>query len=232
LGFTGFRAAADAFLRELGERQDRVWFAQAKPVYQREVMEPMSALVEDLSAELARRKIPLWGDPKRAIFRPYRDVRFSHDKRPFKPHCSAALTRDGVKMSPGVLYIHIDPTGSFVASGFHAPEKETLADLRGAMVADPARFRSVLARLKKSGLALDVDEDALKRLPRGFEAAPETLHDDLRRKNFVVRRPLAKAALRKPDIVGSIADFAAAAMPLLSFGWEAIDGPTPPHERA
>jgi uncharacterized protein (DUF2461 family) len=45
------------------------------------------------------------------VFRIHRDVRFSKDKKPYKTHVSATLTRDGQKMSPGMLYVHIEPEG-------------------------------------------------------------------------------------------------------------------------
>lgn len=55
--------------------------------------------------------MPLSGDPKKSVFRIHRDTRFSKDKKPYKTHVSATLTRDGQKMSPGMIYIHIEPEG-------------------------------------------------------------------------------------------------------------------------
>jgi uncharacterized protein (DUF2461 family) len=45
------------------------------------------------------------------VFRIHRDVRFSKDKKPYKTHVSATLTRDGLKLSPGLVYVHIEPEG-------------------------------------------------------------------------------------------------------------------------
>ena len=65
-------------------------------------------------------------------------MRFAKDKNPYKTHAGAVLTRSGAKNDPGLLYIHIDPTGCFVAAGFYQPEPEALARLRAA---DRARAR-------------------------------------------------------------------------------------------
>ncbi len=97
----------------------------------------MVALIDDLTAAFAARRIPLRGDGKRSIFRLNRDVRFSKDKSPYKTHAGAVMTRSGSKKDNGLLYIHIDPTGCFAAAGFYQPEARGLAALRKAMLAQP-----------------------------------------------------------------------------------------------
>ena len=223
--FAGFRPAAFDFLRELAQVQNREWFQAHKATYDHEVRVPMAALVTDLTAELQRRGLPFQGDPKRSVFRINRDVRFSKDKRPYKAHASAALTRDGEKMSPGVLYIHLDPLGSFAAAGFFRPPPEALQDIREAVASRTPAYRHVVEELAKQGLVLARDEDALKRAPQGFEGAnaPDIL-EALRRKSHIVRRPVADQEIEGPSLVRSLADFADAALPLLRFGWTALDG--------
>src|SRR6266536_26141 len=71
------------------------------------------------------------------IFRIYRDVRFSADKRLYKTHAGAVLTRSGGRRDPGVLYIHVAPGESMVAAGFWHPEPTLLARLRRAVLGDP-----------------------------------------------------------------------------------------------
>jgi uncharacterized protein (TIGR02453 family) len=222
--FDGFRPAALAFLRDLAGYQDRAWFEAHKDVYEQTVREPLGQLVAALSDELAERRLPLEGDPTRSLFRIQRDIRFSHDKRPYKTHAGATLTRDGQKMSPGLLYVHVDPEGSFAAAGAYQPATEALAAIRRRIVARPAAYRRVLRALASAGLRLDEDEAALKRLPRGFEkVTAEDLSEAVRRKSFIVRTTLAKSALAKPGLPAEIADFAKNASPLLKFIWQALD---------
>ncbi len=224
--FTGFGPRALKFFHELAMHQDRDWFLQHQTVFENEVQRPMAALVTTLAAELARRGVPLTGDPKRSIFRLHRDIRFSKDKSPYKTHAGAVLTQDGTKGSPGLLYIHVSPEGSFTASGFYHPEPEHLAALRRAIAASPDRFQKVEQSLLKAGLTVGRD-DALKRLPRGFEdVAAGAIAENLKLRSFVVHRDLAEDSLGRPRLVSEIADFAEAALPLLLFGWAAIGQPT------
>jgi uncharacterized protein (DUF2461 family) len=109
--FPGFAAADLAFLTGLAAHNDREWFTAHRAVYDERLKPTLSVLIEALNAALAGRGLPLAGDPKKSVFRIHRDVRFSKDKRPYKTHVSATLTRDGQKLSPGLVYVHIEPEG-------------------------------------------------------------------------------------------------------------------------
>lgn len=114
--FPGFAAADLAFLTGLAAHNDRDWFTANRAVYDDRLKPTLAALIDVLNGALAARDLPLAGDPKKSVFRIHRDVRFSKDKRPYKTHVSATLTRanpDGTwqKLSPGLLYVHIEPEG-------------------------------------------------------------------------------------------------------------------------
>jgi uncharacterized protein (TIGR02453 family) len=221
--FNGFSANGMAFLGDLDATQNRAWFEANKAVYETELRAPLASLVTALGLALSVEGLDLACDPKRAMFRIHRDVRFSKDKRPYKAHVSAALTRDGEKMAPGLLYVHVDPKGSFVAAGFYNPEPAALQKLRQHIVARPDEIKSILAKLGKAGLSLD-REDMLKRTPRGFEAVDDDeLIALLRQKMFVVRRPLSRKTTGDGDaMISAIATFARDVQPLLRFGWQAL----------
>jgi uncharacterized protein (TIGR02453 family) len=80
--FEGFSPDAVDFLVELAQNNERSWFQPRKADYERLLREPMEALVVALAERLEARGIPLRADPKRSIFRIYRDTRFSKDKSP------------------------------------------------------------------------------------------------------------------------------------------------------
>ena len=230
--FTGFGPKALQFFHELAMHNDREWFQDNKLVYEKEVQQPMAALITSLVGELARRGIPLTGIPKRSMFRIHRDVRFSNDKSPYKTQAGAVLTHDGTKNSQGLLYIHVSPEGSFTAAGFYHPEPAQLEAIRRAIAAAPERFLAVEKALQKVRLTLSQGE-ALKRLPRGFEDFPAgPTAEILKLKSFVVHRDLSEASLARPRLVKEIADFAEEALPLLKFGWAAPGSVRPtPHPR-
>lgn len=219
--FTGFGPKALPFFEALKFHQSKAWFDENRALYESDVLGPMVALIDDLSAEFARRKVPLRGDGKRSVFRLNRDVRFSKDKSPYKTHAGAVLTRSGDKKDPGLLYIHIDPTGCFTAAGFYRPEAPTLTAFRKAMAARPQKAKALLAKLEKSNLPLR-SHDQLTRTPRGFEALKDGPLDGLvRMKSLVVQRDLH--LIGRPSLADEIVDFAERARPLLDFGWQAMD---------
>ena len=116
--FAGFRPAAFAFFSELRDNNDPAWFKPRKAVYEAEVLGPFRDLIAAVGAALHEAGLPLIGDARHSIFRIYRDVRFSPDKRLYKTHAGAVLTRSGGKRDPGLLYLHIAPAdGGVLAPG-------------------------------------------------------------------------------------------------------------------
>jgi uncharacterized protein (TIGR02453 family) len=220
--FDGFPDAAFAFFDSLAAHQDRAWMADNKVIHEGAARVPMAALVADLTERLAAAGSPLRGDPWRSQFRLNRDVRFSKDKRPYKTHASAVLTRTDDKSAPGVLYIHVDPKGSFAAAGFFQPEPKVLAALRNGLVDDCDGWSETIAALADAGLAPETD-NALVRSPKGFAGAPPECEAALKLKSWVVRRELPRVVLACPALVEALLGLASAAAPLLEFGWSAIE---------
>ena len=222
-GFAGFRPAAFAFFTGLQDNNDPAWFRPRKAVYETEVLAPFRDLIIAVAAALREAELPLAGDPKSSIFRIYRDVRFSPDKRLYKTHAGAVLTRSGGRRDPGVLYIHVAPGESMVAAGFWHPEPALLARLRRAILADPNGFLAIAVRLAKAGCPLTSD-DKLSRPPRGFEAAKGTrVAEYVGWKSFTAHRMLSDAEMQSPALVDRVSDFARTVLPLLEWGWAAAD---------
>jgi uncharacterized protein (TIGR02453 family) len=221
--FPGFDAKALRLLADLEKHNDRTWFAPRKARFERELLEPLKLLVDDVTLALARAKIPIGGDAKRSIFRIYRDVRFSSDKSPYKTHVSAYLSYDGGRTTPGGIYIHIQPKRSFLSVAFYRIEKPMLQRWRAAMAADPARFTRVLRALEKKHLRIippEDDEDSLARMPRGFEACAQSpLAPYFRLKNFCTHVELEDREVASPALVARIVSLARDSKPLLDYGW-------------
>lgn len=226
-GFTGFRPAAFGFFRQLSDNNDPAWFRPRKAIYEAEVLAPFRELIVAVAAALQDAGLSLVGDPKHSIFRIYRDVRFSPDKRLYKTHAGAVLTRSGTRRDPGVLYFHVAPGESMVAAGFWHPEPALLTRLRRAILDDPESFLAMAGGLAAAGWPLSSDE-RLSRPPRGFEAAKGTpVAEYVGWKSFTSHAPLSDAEMQSPELVGLILDFARTAMPLLQWGWGVIDDQAP-----
>ncbi|RZJ03200.1 MAG: DUF2461 domain-containing protein [Brevundimonas sp.] len=269
MSFSGFDPADLAFLSGLAAHNDRDWFTANRAVYDDRLKPALAALIEATTRACADRDLPLGGEAKRSLFRIHRDTRFGKDKRPYKSHVSATLTRDGGKLSPGLVYIHIEPEGGsraalafdpdsidpldpsthpsarpqeavaaatpieaaddayglgpFVSAGFYLHERPNIDAFRRAVVADPKAWARVQSALDKGGLSL-APGAALKRIPKGFEAHAGTpLEPVLKRTQWFVRRPLTGAQITGAELPEVIADFARETLPLLRFGWSALD---------
>lgn len=220
--FPGFRPEAFDFLRALAAHNDREWFKPRKEVYEDEVLWPFRCLVADVTREARAQGIPLAGDPQRAIFRIYRDTRFSKDKRPYKTHAGAFLTRNGEReVHGGGFYIHVEPDNCFMSAGYWRPEPKELRRWRTRMAADPGGFLDVVDRLERAGLTVECDGEMLKRLPPGYDVEPEApIAPYLRWKSFLATRTLPDAALQEHDFTHTVVRTMRETLPLLEYGWE------------
>jgi uncharacterized protein (TIGR02453 family) len=219
--FTGFSKETLQFLVELEKNNRREWFNEHKAFYKETVEEELSRLVWSTSDALARKKIPLSTEPKKAIFRIYRDTRFSADKSPYKTNLGAVFNTGG-KPGSGVLYVHVEPMASFTALGFYQPDQIGLNRIREAIADRWKEFKSVMNRLDRAGLTLR-ESDALKRVPRGFESfADAECAEYLKHKSFIVSRQLTETDLRSPALPTKLTLFASEGLPLLKFGWTAL----------
>ena len=217
----GISAETLRFLAELVQNNRREWFNERKAFYKETVEAELRRLVLATSAALAKKKIPLSTEPKKAIFRIYRDTRFSPDKTPYKTNLGAVFNTGG-KPGSGVLYVHVEPKASFTAVGFYQPDQLGLTRIREAIADRWKEFKSVLNRLDRAGLTLR-ESDSLKRVPRGFESfADAACAEYLKHKSFIVSRQLTETDLRSPELPAKLTLFASEGLPLLKFGWAAL----------
>jgi uncharacterized protein (TIGR02453 family) len=221
--FAGFRPEAIQFLVDLAEHNDRAWFQPRKAGYERLLREPMEALVAALSERFAERGIPLRADPKRSIFRIYRDTRFSKDKSPYKTNIGASMpwVDDASGADDEVhgngAYVHIEPGEMFAGGGMWRPDKARLDALRRAIVDDPDRVR---AAIEDPGFVATFGSvsrhEMLKRVPAGFPP-DHPMADLLRSKDLTFGRRLADAEVLSPSLPDVLADDFAAAVPVFRF---------------
>jgi uncharacterized protein (TIGR02453 family) len=161
-------------------------------------------------------------NPKKALFRINRDMRFSHDKSPYKSYFSASITASGLKKpSQGggpAYYFHIDASGTLlIAGGEYMPPADRLRAIRQQVVADAKGFGKLLKNKKLVETYGDLQtEGKLTRPPKGFDADSPHI-EYVKMKNFIVwnEQPVKKMlsdALEK-ELVSGFKD----AYPLVSW---------------
>nr|WP_243665199.1 TIGR02453 family protein [Rhodothermus marinus] len=138
--FPGFRPEALDFLRALKQHNRRDWFRPRKAIYEDEVRWPMQCLVADVGRELIRRGLPLRGDPEQGLFRIYRDTRFSKDKRPYKTHIGAVLSRTGSRRDLASCTFMWSPATRFWGPASGSPRRPSCGAGAESCCRRPRRF--------------------------------------------------------------------------------------------
>ena len=213
--FAGFPAGGMKFLRDLAKNNDRDWFQARKDTFDAQVKAPMIELLEGINAELKKFAPDYVCDPPKAIYRIYRDTRFSNDKTPYKTHIAANLPRRGLqKHAGGGFYFSVSPTEVEVAGGVYMPGPEELLSLRMHLSINHAEFRKLDAKVKK--LMGELHGDQLTRVPKGFH--PDQPAEDLiRRKQFFYYKTLPGKLASSPDLFPDLITRFKAMLPFIEF---------------
>ena len=122
--FPGFSPEALSFLRGLKRNNRREWFQPRKEIFEARLKAPMIQLVEAINAELLGFAPDHITDPKKAVYRIYRDTRFSADKTPYKTHVAAVFPHHGLgKQSSAGFYFHLTEKSVGIAAGSYMPPR-------------------------------------------------------------------------------------------------------------
>jgi uncharacterized protein (TIGR02453 family) len=157
VSFDGFPDEGLVFYEGLEADNTKTYWTGAKSAYDAHVRAPLLAMLEELAPEFGTAK----------VFRPYRDVRFSNDKTPYKTHQGAVIHPEG---RAAAWYVQISADGLRVAGGCWRLESDQVARYRRA-VADEVqgpRLQKEVDRLSAAGWS--IDGDRLVRVPAGFDA--------------------------------------------------------------
>jgi uncharacterized protein (TIGR02453 family) len=179
MAFTGFPLEAVAFYEGLQADNSRPYWQANKAVYERAVREPMLALLDELSD---------YGPFQ--VFRPYKDVRFSKDKTPYKENIGAYGESEG----GAGHYVAFSASGMFAGSGYYAMASDQLERFRASVDAESTgtELARLVAEVEKAGLRAGAMSE-LKTAPRGVSKDHPRI-ELLRRKGLMAGRewPLAK----------------------------------------
>lgn len=209
-----------AFLSELAENNNRAWFVMNKPRYDILRAEFLQ-LVAELITGIAKFDPAVADcDPKKALFRINRDVRFAHDKSPYKTTFSSSVVPSGRKKpSEGggpAYYFQMDANGRlFFACGEYMPPADRLKAIRTHIVNDPAGFDAVIKNKKlKASFGTLQDEGKLIRPPKGFD--PESKHIEyIKLKNFMVWTECSLQGMDSEQVKATLLDAYRSALPLV-----------------
>lgn len=176
------------FLKDLKRNNDREWFAENKDRYVA-AHENLVAFVQELIYEMVSFDKSLAGiDPKKTIFRIYRDTRFAKDKSPYKPNFGAYLIDKKKGFNQAGYYLHLEPGECFLAGGIHVPEPATLRAIRKEISADAKGFLKIVND-KNFKTHFTIFGEQLVNIPQGF-SKEDPMGEYLKYKELSLIHPL------------------------------------------
>lgn len=214
------QASTLQFLTDLKVNNNRSWLEAHRPAYEAAkadfagLVGQLLAGLRDLDPDLGRSPL----EPKQCIFAMNRDIRFSADKSPYKTSMGAWFNPGGKKTPTAGYFLQVEPGGaSFLAGGLYQPEPATLALIRQEIDYNLADFERVLHEpsFKKHFGGL-LQEDALKRPPKGYEADNPAI-GYLKLKSFTGSHPLDDEQLTRPTLTAYVLTMSQSLVPLVRY---------------
>jgi uncharacterized protein (TIGR02453 family) len=169
--FTGFAPDALQFFHELAVEMNRDWFEANRPRYVAQWVQPMTALLGEVAARLAKTYAPIrLGAP--SLFRIRRDTRFSRDKTPYKTHLAGRLplhARLPIDGGCSALFFELGIDDEYAGVGTYFFDGDQLVRWRKLVARDRtgAAITGIVGKLRRTGYRVGGHDD-YKRVPRGF----------------------------------------------------------------
>ena len=212
-----FTSDFNQFFKDLAKNNNKEWFDANRKRYEDSVKRPFEAFVGELIKRIAKLDPLIGPEPKDAIFRINKDIRFSKDKTPYKLSANALISRGGRKEhgDPGI-YFELGPEHVQIFGGSYAPEKDQLFRIRSKIAADPKGFKKLYAAKSFVSHFAEMQGERNKVLPAEFKqiAQEEPL---IANKAFYYGATLPARTVTDPKLMDVIMDHYKAMRPMNAF---------------
>ncbi|WP_113654466.1 DUF2461 domain-containing protein [Pedobacter namyangjuensis] len=211
------------FLNLIATNNNREWFATNKHLYE-EAKEDLFPFIAKLIKEFASIDPQYAADtePKKALMRIYRDVRFSKNKDPYKLNYGIAFDVKGYGPKTPSYYLHLQPGACFFGVGFWQPEAPVLKMIREEIDYNASEFLEVVNDKKFTDTFKLSTDDSLKKAPKGYEIDHPQL-EYLKLKSFIAVYNIPDKAFLKADIVDKLITAFRDIQPFVLFLRKAVD---------
>lgn len=210
------------FLKDLEKNNNRDWFNENKERYIKSAKEPFEVFIGDLIEAMSPHFESLAITPKEAIFRIYRDVRFSKDKKPYKVQVSGLVNPGGRKSMtmPGV-YVEISPNHMRAYSGLYQLDSKQLKNLRSHITHNLDEFNALIADKKFKKVYGEIRGEQNKVIPKEFREDAES-QPLIYNKQFYYFTEWPPEIVLDDKLVKKVVDAFVIAQPLSEFLYEGI----------
>jgi len=212
------------FFAELEFNNNREWFQQNKKRYEKSVKVPMEAFAEEMIERMRQLDPEIVMTPKDAVFRIYRDTRFSKDKTPYKTNAGISISPGGKTQfnRPGV-YFHVDAHNMGVASGYYRPGPVQINAIRAYIASHLEEFAVLLEEPNFKTYFGAVAGEKNKILPQELKA-PAAIQPILYNKQFYYWSEHEPTEVLRDDLPDFIIALYQAATPMNAFLAAALAG--------
>jgi len=211
------------FFEELTVNNTREWFQKNKKRFEENAKDPFEIFIAEIIARVHEFEPEVILEPKQAIFRIYRDIRFSKDKTPYKTHFGAVINEGGRKNTQtGGIYIQCNAKQMMIGGGMYAPNKENLLRIRREIQANPEVFQAILNAPDFREVYGELRGNKNKILPKEFKADQEHIPTLFYKQFFVMAEYPSQEVLLRTDLLDFVMRHYQILKPLNDYLKEAI----------
>lgn len=216
--FSSFPKEGINFFKQLKRNNNRKWFIKHRDEYEKFVKSPMQSLIASLQSHFDTFAPEYDLNPKRAIFRIYRDVRFSLDKTPYKTYSAAHFVLRGQPKGfvGSGYYIQLGPGECYVGGGIYIPDSLQLKKIRKAIAMRGEEFLKIVEDKRFKKMFAPFDWQKLQRMPKGYEEN-HPMAQWLKYKQFFVGISWPEEKCYKANYVDEVASVCREVTPLVRF---------------
>jgi uncharacterized protein (TIGR02453 family) len=215
----GIKKTSLDFLKALSKNNNRDWFNNHKDLYM-EAYKNIIAFADSLLSEMTKHDEIETLSGKKALFRIYKDVRFSKDKTPYNTYWHGAFKRATSKLRGG-YYFNLRPGSSFLAGGFWGPEPNDMKRIRQDIDLNYPDWKKLLARKSLAASFGKMTGDKISSAPQGY-AKDHPAIDLLRYKQFIFRHEFSDKEVCSPDFVHKVNNIYKKMRPFLDYMSEVL----------
>ena len=215
------QSATLQFLNDLSDNNERDWFKANKKVYDAAKKNIESVVSEVISGLVQYEPDFSSMEAKKAIFRIFRDTRFSNNKAPYKTNMGAWMARGGRKSPFAGFYLHIEPGKSFLAGGVYNPESKVLKAIREGIDYDAQSLRDIIESKSFKNAFGEMEGAKVKTSPKGYSKDHPDI-DLLRHKSYLMSVNLTDEEIMAEDFVSNALSVYANMVPLNNYLNQAI----------
>jgi len=211
------------FFKELAGNNHKEWFDIHRKRYEQSVKIPMQVFVKDLILALKRIDKEIQIEPKDAIFRINRDIRFSKDKSPYKLQSSAIISKYGKKDKnyPG-LYIELGPEHFGIYGGLYMPDSKEIQGIRTYIADHQKEFAALINEADFVDKYEEIKGEKNQRIPKEFAKMAEEI-PLLMNKQWYYFAHLDPETILREDLIDIVVDYYSSASGMRSFLTKAIN---------